>query len=601
MIIALKFLNRDYDDYSTLHMMSLQYLNYASRDTMLFLMSSILQALRTYTNNKVEDFLVQISTKWPSLTHGIIWMAEVETEPGEIGKSARKVPLGREDTLPDTCRRIMERIKNRLRKHEKHFFETESKFFEDVTYISSILKPKMPKDEKKRIIKRELIKLNQNIPENVYLPTNPSCIVQSIVTTSGNPMQSAAKWPILVAFKVIENNAPKVQTTEFNPDEETKTVFSDKNNIFESFGSNTSGVAKSDSNNMLVKNSENPEIFEKVFGSHKSFIRISTERIVKRNKTEVEKGGLASDGNLISNNEPEFFGAKRLRTTVSRPNVSSRPDKNTSNSQKPRVVACIFKVFDDIRQDILALQICKLFKDIYKVFELDLYLAPYNVLCNRTGEERNIGGIIECVPNCKSRDELGKDYDITMYQYFLEMFGNPESKTFLKAQQNFIRSLAGYAVFSYIVQPKDRHNGNIMVDNDGHIVHIDFGFIFDWSPGGDIRFESAHFKFTNEMIKILGGNKKWDAYQLFVTKTIQGFLAVRKFATQIADLVYFAYHSGLPCFKTKSMKLLRKRFMSELPDCEAADKMRKIINDAHNKWTTNGYDWIQYMQQKIAY
>ena len=41
--------------------------------------------------------------------------------------------------------------------------------------------------------------------------------------------------------------------------------------------------------------------------------------------------------------------------------------------------------------------------------------------------------------------------------------------------------------------------------------------------------------------------------------------------------------------------------MSELPDCEAADKMRKIINDAHNKWTTNGYDWIQYMQQKIAY
>ena len=65
--------------------------------------------------------------------------------------------------------------------------------------------------------------------------------------------------------------------------------------------------------------------------------------------------------------------------------------------------------------------------------------------------------------------------------------------------------------------------------------------------------------------------------------------------------MYFAYHSGLPCFKTKSMKLLRKRFMSELPDCEAADKMRKIINDAHNKWTTNGYDWIQYMQQKIAY
>lgn len=57
MIVALKFLNRDYDEKSTLHMLSLQYLNYASRDTMLFFMSSLLQALRTYTDDKVEGKL----------------------------------------------------------------------------------------------------------------------------------------------------------------------------------------------------------------------------------------------------------------------------------------------------------------------------------------------------------------------------------------------------------------------------------------------------------------------------------------------------------------------------------------------------------------
>lgn len=50
-------------------------------------------------------------------------------------------------------------------------------------------------------------------------------------------------------------------------------------------------------------------------------------------------------------------------------------------------------------------------------------------------------------------------------------------------------------------QIKDRHNGNILVDDEGHLVHIDFGFMLSNSPGG-VSFESAPFKLTRELLQV---------------------------------------------------------------------------------------------------
>jgi phosphatidylinositol 4-kinase len=205
-----------------------------------------------------------------------------------------------------------------------------------------------------------------------------------------------------------------------------------------------------------------------------------------------------------------------------------------------------------------------------------------------------LGGIIECIPNSYSRDQLGKAFEINLNQYFLKKYGNENSEKFRTARYNFIRSLAAYSVVSYILQIKDRHNGNIMVDEAGHLIHIDFGFIFDWSPGRDMRFESADFKLTSEFIELLGGSPEAEPYKLYVQKVIQGFLAIREHALEFMTLVELVFYSGYPCFKQDSLTKLLARFELDKTPLEAAAEMRKKINNAHDKWTTKVYDMIQH-------
>ncbi len=53
--------------------------------------------------------------------------------------------------------------------------------------------------------------------------------------------------------------------------------------------------------------------------------------------------------------------------------------------------------------------------------------------------------------------------------------------------KNFVRSLAGYSLVTYMLQVKDRHNQNIMIKRDGTIVHIDFGFFLSNMPGKGVE------------------------------------------------------------------------------------------------------------------
>lgn len=54
----------------------------------------------------------------------------------------------------------------------------------------------------------------------------------------------------------------------------------------------------------------------------------------------------------------------------------------------------------------------------------------------------------------------------------------------------------------------------MLIDDEGHLVHIDFGFMLSNSPGG-VNFESAPFKLTRELLEIMDSNSEGKPSELF--------------------------------------------------------------------------------------
>ena len=151
------------------------------------------------------------------------------------------------------------------------------------------------------------------------------------------------------------------------------------------------------------------------------------------------------------------------------------------------------KANDDLRQELLAMQLIKRFQEIFLEANIPLKLKPYEILITSS-----TSGLIEFIPNTISLDSLKKKLppEANLNTFFRNFF----KFSFDEAQKNFVESLAAYSLITYIMQIKDRHNRNILIEMNGHIIHIDFGFILGISPG-NLNFENAPFKFTNVNLK----------------------------------------------------------------------------------------------------
>lgn len=259
------------------------------------------------------------------------------------------------------------------------------------------------------------------------------------------------------------------------------------------------------------------------------------------------------------------------------------------------LLSVIVKCGDDLRQELLAYQYLTLLQKIWKEEHVPLYVRPYKILVLSDDS-----GLIEPILNTVSLHQVKKNSQKTLLEYFLSEFGALNSEEFLCAQRNFVHSCAAYSIVSYLIQVKDRHNGNILLDNEGHIIHIDYGFILSASPK-NLGFENSPFKLTPEFVEVMGG-EGGDMFEYFKILILQGLVAARKHEEKFINVVdVMRAGSQLPCFNSNSstVQAMRSRFHINLTEEKLHTLVDQMVHYSINSLTTKLYDNFQYYTNGI--
>lgn len=288
----------------------------------------------------------------------------------------------------------------------------------------------------------------------------------------------------------------------------------------------------------------------------------------------------------------------------------------------------IYKDGDDLRTDVLIMQMIYLMDTLMKSLNVDLKLTVYQILAYGSSD-----GIMECVDDSETVQALLKEYNNKLYAYFLQLsleraqHTDPQLKQTKDLQprsdvkigaykdikdpeiamaiqridpqimNNYLESLAGYCVITYLLGIGDRHLENLMIDKNGKLFHIDFGY----AMGEDPKWNPPLFKLTVEMINAMGGFNS-EYYTYFENKCVTYFITLRKHSKLLLNLMHLMVDSNIIVnpkknipLKRESLDMLAQRLILSENEKKAEIYFKKLMKECINSNLGVFYDKIHIM------
>ena len=499
------------------------------------------------------------------------------------------------------------------------YYVSSLNFVNDIILMSDLLK-NISKDKRNSMLKQVISYINkENVPVLFYDFFDNEFNIKSLIRINSDFSFSLSTKDHVPYHLLLELSDSKDLIT-LNDQNEINNGF-----ISSSYEENEQNFMKSiiRNSNKSINNpiSSEDKKAKSVTKETNSYLKYFTLSYYFPSMSSIFSCSPSNEANQL-NNEEEDLSVNNMNHAVSPDSIgifgslsfseiSSKIKQNNKNTKK--LLPLIIKRGEDLRQDLFVSQIINIFLSIFKTESLPIFLQPLNVLS--TGR----GGIMETIIDTTNLMKINKvDYtqfdgysSSTLYiepvidssnlaqsslrNYFIFKYGD-NTKELETAISNFVLSLTGYSLLCYLLEIKDRNNGNILINDKGNLIHIDFGFLLSCSPG-NVNFERAPFKLTYDFVELMKGVDS-EYFAKYREMFYKGFIALRKNYMLIIGFIemFMATNLDLPCFYYKEDlidKIKLKFLLEEKDDDTLKKKINSLIDSSLNNWRTKMYDGFQ--------